>query len=669
MAPSFPKFDRLRAFRTGFRQTPAAPEPTSDILAGLIQPPKPTEPIFHHVQSPWRKTLPLLNDECAVSCTDTLASDVLLGRDRVISFAGTPQFAAGDVSACSLAALNFARITFHQAERYQGNISDILTSLATRKMVEEIMSIRAGWSSDIHLDVEDICRAPLFDASLRPISTKYEPPRPDNFKHILQELRSFESCAAVVFTCPPEIIACFKIQDPLSDKTVFVVFDPQPRRSHPHGSGLIFSTSMTQTALNLSRILRSDNYISPVGGGLQPQLLATGHVFIPKRQRLEVRRATVDSSLPVRTLRAEVVELKRQTVNLTPEIQRLEAQADVIRKERLKAEQAVKRAKELAEQGQDRRFSSVSPPANNAINSPKLPYIKRCVKPKDSRNVVNDAPQSPQMRPTSPRMRSSEDLSESIERALKLHCILDSQAAQPSWPQAEPHHLIKCIFRCGICLDDVPKENVAQVEGCAHLICRNCLRDFICTKIEEHRFPLSCPICLASGGRQEPATITRSLVEQIGITEEHYRIWTEMELAQFSVVIHCQKCKRSAFVDRQDYDFMRNISCPLRDCNHVWCKECQQTIIPGGPKHSCDGSAELDRLVKRKGWRYCPSCKTPIQKVSGCNHLMCIVPRCNTHFCYACGGLIVRSALRDEVRHAITKHYNTKCLLFEVPRS
>lgn len=48
------------------------------------------------------------------------------------------------------------------------------------------MSIRAGWSSDIHLDVEDICRAPLFDASLRPISTKYEPPRPDNFKHILQ---------------------------------------------------------------------------------------------------------------------------------------------------------------------------------------------------------------------------------------------------------------------------------------------------------------------------------------------------------------------------------------------------------------------------------------------------------------------------------------------------
>ncbi|KAL4063265.1 hypothetical protein V8B97DRAFT_1992842 [Scleroderma yunnanense] len=667
MAPSFPRFDRLRAFRTGFRQTPAThTEPTSDALAGLIQPPKPTEPVFHHIQSPRRKALHLFNDECAVSCTDSLASDVLLGRDRIVSFAGTSQFTAGDVSACSLAALNFARIAFHQAERNQGNISGVLTSLATRKTIEEIMSIRAGWSSDIHLDVEDICRAPLFDASLRPISTKHEPPRPDHFKHILQELRSFEACAAVVFTCSPETIACFKMQDSLSDKTVFVVFDPQPRRSHPHGSGLIFSTSMTQTALNLSRILRSDDYVSSLGGAVQPQLLAMGHVFIPKRHRLDNRRATIDASLPARTLRAEVVELKRQTINLTPEIRRLEAQADVIRKERLKAEQAVARAKELAEREQDRRFSSV---ANNPINSPKLPYIKRCVKPKDSRNTVADVPQSPQMRPTSPRMRTSEDLSESIERALKLHRILDTENTEPCPPLADSYHHIKCIFRCGICLDDVPKDNVAQVEGCAHLICRNCLRDFICTKIEEHRFPISCPICVASGGRQEPATITRPLIEQIGITEEHYRVWTEMELAQFSVLLHCQKCKQTAFVDRQDYDAMQNIVCPLRDCNHVWCKECQRTITVGGPKHSCDGSIELDRLVRRKGWRYCPSCKTPIQKVSGCNHLMCIAPGCNTHFCYVCGGLIVRSALRDEVRHSITKHYSAKCLLFEVPSS
>ncbi|KAI6040641.1 hypothetical protein EDC04DRAFT_2674701 [Pisolithus marmoratus] len=663
MAPSFPKFDRLRAFRAGFRQSPAShTEPPSESLAGLRQPQKPAEPVFNPIQSPPRKVVKLF-DECAVPCTDSLASDVLRGRDRIISFSGASQLISGDISSRSLTSLNFARVAFCQAERYHGNVAGVLTSLGSRQTMEEIVSIRAGWSSDIQLDVEDICRAPLFDKSFKPVSTKYELPRPDHFKHILQELQTFECCAAVVFSCSPETIACFKIQDRLSDKTVFVVFDPQPRRSHPHGAALIFSTSMTQTALTLSRILCTDDYMPSMPCAFQPQLLATGHIFVPKKQRLEPQRAA--TAPPPQALRAEVVELKRQTVTLTPEIQRLEAQVEVIRKERLKAEQAVARARELAEQ--ERRFSSATSQTASTVGSPRLPYIKRCVKPKESRNNVSDTPQSPRMQPMSPRMRTSEDLSEEIERALKMKKVLDSENNQPRRPPPTSYHNVQYIFRCGICLDDVPKDNVAQVECCAHMICRNCLRDFICTKIEEHRFPISCPICLASGGRQEPAPITRSLVEQIGVTEEHYRMWVEMEMAQFSVLLHCRMCKQSAFVDRQDYDAMQNIVCPVRHCNHVWCKDCQQTVIVGGPKHSCDGSAELDSLVKRKGWRYCPSCKTPIQKVSGCNHLMCIVPGCNTHLCYVCGGLIVRSALRDEVRNAITKHYSKKCLLFEVP--
>ncbi|KAG6330041.1 hypothetical protein ID866_9049 [Astraeus odoratus] len=589
MAPSFPKFDRLRAFRTGFRQSPASQiEPSSEVSAGLLQSPKPTEPILQSVQSPPRKAIPLF-DECAISCTDTLASDVLLGRDRVVCFSGTSQFAPGDVSTCSLAALNFIRVAFNQTERHQGNITDVLSSLATKKTMEEIVSIRAGWSSDIHLDVEDICRAPLFDMSLKQVATKYELPRPDHFKHVLQELRGIESCAAVIFTCTPETIACFKMQDHLSDKTIFVVFDPQRRRSHPLGAGLIFSTSMTQTALNLSRVLRTDGQrSSPMACTLQPQLLATGHIFTPKRQQLEARRAPVEPSVPAHSLRAEVVELKRQTITLTPEIQRLEAQVDKIRKERFKAEQAVAHAKELAEQ--ERRLSSVSAPANGRAGSPKLPYIKRCVKPKDSRSNFNDVPQSPQIRPMSPRMRTSEDLSEVIERALKLHNVLDVEDTKCRRPPADPPHRIQCMFRC------------------------------------------------------------------------------------------VNRCKQSAFVDRQDYDAMQNIVCPVRGCNHVWCKDCQQTVIVGGPKHICDGSAALDRLVKRKGWHYCPSVSQfPIPSTEirlslwqvaerqSRSSIQCIVPGCNTHFCYVCGGLIVRSALRDEVRHAIARHYSSKCLLFEVP--
>jgi len=44
----------------------------------------------------------------------------------------------------------------------------------------------------------------------------------------------------------------------------------------------------------------------------------------------------------------------------------------------------------------------------------------------------------------------------------------------------------------------------------------------------------------------------------------------------------------------------------MEGCNYVWCKECQQEFVPNGPKHSCDGSSELKRLVEEQGWKYCP---------------------------------------------------------------
>ena len=94
------------------------------------------------------------------------------------------------------------------------------------------------------------------------------------------------------------------------------------------------------------------------------------------------------------------------------------------------------------------------------------------------------------------------------------------------------------------------------------------------------------------------------------------------------------------FVARDEHEEAKIIACPLPDCNHAWCKQCQQSIDFNGPRHSCDGTSELDHLMKEQGWKYCPSepvlaafhlvsqfssfssaCKTPIQKISGCNHM------------------------------------------------
>jgi hypothetical protein len=65
------------------------------------------------------------------------------------------------------------------------------------------------------------------------------------------------------------------------------------------------------------------------------------------------------------------------------------------------------------------------------------------------------------------------------------------------------------------------------------------------------------------------------------------------------------------FVARDDHEKAKIIDCPLPDCNHAWCKQCQQSIDFNGPKHSCDGTSELDQLMKQEGWKYCPSEPVP----------------------------------------------------------
>jgi hypothetical protein len=75
------------------------------------------------------------------------------------------------------------------------------------------------------------------------------------------------------------------------------------------------------------------------------------------------------------------------------------------------------------------------------------------------------------------------------------------------------------------------------------------------------------------------------------------------------------------FVARDEHEEAKIIVCPLPDCDHVWCKQCQQSIDSNGPKHSCDGTSELNHLMKQQGWKYCPS-----EPVSATFHLL------NSHF-------------------------------------
>jgi len=212
---------------------------------------------------------------------------------------------------------------------------------------------------------------------------------------------------------------------------------------------------------------------------------------------------------------------------------------------------------------------------------------------------------------------------------------------------------------CRICMEKHHGDRVTSLDPCGHEFCRPCIKGYIGVKLAERRFPILCPICTAEDVKNGPGVVTNDVVKQVGIAEEQYRTWVELEMAKFSVPVHCRECNKTFSADREDFEAMSIISCQCMGCNHMWCKQCQQSISDDGPAHSCNGGLELEHLITQRGWKRCPSCTIPIERVMGCNHITCISPACNTHFCYVCGGVIIISALLTDINAAIVNHFRT----------
>ncbi|KJA21609.1 hypothetical protein HYPSUDRAFT_684903 [Hypholoma sublateritium FD-334 SS-4] len=217
-------------------------------------------------------------------------------------------------------------------------------------------------------------------------------------------------------------------------------------------------------------------------------------------------------------------------------------------------------------------------------------------------------------------------------------------------------------FNCIICLETLNVDHIVRF-ACRHPFCRSCLQEHITSELRDHHYPIICPLCKIEDKTTHPSMVDDKMLRILGLGESELDLFYELQLAAHSIAIHCQRCKETMFVDRRDYQETNIIECPLPRCNYIWCKHCHAGVKPKGPRHSCDGTSELEHLMKKNGWRHCPGCQTPVQKSDGCNHMTCSSPGCNTHFCYKCGVNIVKSLLSADIRAATQAHYQT-CQLY-----
>lgn len=352
------------------------------------------------------------------------------------------------------------------------------------------------------------------------------------------------SCA-VVITRPPEIIVCFKIV--LQAKDLYVIFDSHPRQQHPEGAAFIFNTSLEKTALYLADLLPYDPRLleesnSDEGrdtGDLQwqAQLLGnvSGHFFeccdVDMKMSPDAMNAMFEANFGLLQHRLQETETKARIAALTQEIKRLSQRVEHLQhlegqtdeKDRVRM-----RIRDIARvRGSPLRnvshFAGMSgSPDANVL--PLVPYAGGRTQnnmgwleqvkvpgsfPPDIMVRNNSESPSPPPSPdafetddeeddftyedTANEHEEKDDLMLAIRMQEKFEeedTILRNQ-----FQDLQRQSNMQPTFECCICIDVLATDYVARIDTCGHSFCRECLRGYVTSRLEERRYPLLCPEC------------------------------------------------------------------------------------------------------------------------------------------------------------------------------
>ncbi|KAI0635309.1 hypothetical protein C8Q77DRAFT_1156616 [Trametes polyzona] len=195
---------------------------------------------------------------------------------------------------------------------------------------------------------------------------------------------------------------------------------------------------------------------------------------------------------------------------------------------------------------------------------------------------------------------------------------------------------------CPVCFGEVSHPVTL---ACGHTWCKACLTGYLNASVDTKTFPLGC---LADSARCA-APIPLVTAQRLLSTEE------------FDAIVHAAFI---AYVQArpQEYHY-----CPTPDCPQVYRKVPHAAAVAGAGVLQCpsclvricahcnteahestscqDENLEDDALFEQ--WKLshdvkdCPSCKVPIERSAGCNHMTCA--SCRIHICWACLATFSRS--------------------------
>jgi Ring finger domain len=243
----------------------------------------------------------------------------------------------------------------------------------------------------------------------------------------------------------------------------------------------------------------------------QAQLLSnySGHVFVPHGVEMSTPtlwQAVLESSLAQLSMQAEIADLRSQNQFLKNEQQRLEGE---IKDVEVRSRRQERMIQQLESSTNSHKYVRPSTPPRHSSSSTHHSF--RPPSPKastsTSRSFFSIPPSSGSRsdlahghigkRPTPPS-----DLDNgTILYAMRLQHEFDAEDSALSAQRIELARSAQRLFKCDICMEEIPEDSIARPDSCGHTFCRECLRGHVTARLDEHRFPILCPTCTANKGK------------------------------------------------------------------------------------------------------------------------------------------------------------------------
>lgn len=184
---------------------------------------------------------------------------------------------------------------------------------------------------------------------------------------------------------------------------------------------------------------------------------------------------------------------------------------------------------------------------------------------------------------------------------------------------------------CAVCWNEA--ENPVKT-GCHHVYCLDCFENLCMSATTQSTASKIC--CVRESGTCGKALSLPELQEHLSSTafeellEQSFSSYIRLnpQLLKYCPSVDCGYVYRIS-----DTPKMR--TCP--NCLVAVCTACQAqhgSMTCADYKDLSTGGLEaFERLKKERGIKDCPKCKTPLEKIDGCDHMIC---RCGAHICWVC---------------------------------